>query len=115
VDHKKAVLTKLLESNGWCVEAREDSDVEWWADELWQIRSTWRPTDYELYLTFLVDPLYDGNRSKGQAVWALGVARTLPRDRLSASESLTLQLNPKFERGLKQFIVELGQLREGAV
>ena len=114
MDHKKAVLTELLESNGWCVVTREESDLEWWADEVWKIRSTWRPIDLEFYLTFLVDPLHDGNRSKGQAIWALGVTQTMPRDRLSASESVTLQLKPKFERGLKQFIAELGQLREGA-
>ena len=114
MDHKKAVLTELLESNGWVVETREESDLEWWADEMWMIRSTWRPTDYELFLTFLVDPMHDGHRSKGQAVWALGVTETIPRDRLSASESAMLQLKPKFERGLEQFIVDIGQLRDTA-
>jgi hypothetical protein len=114
VEYKHKVLAELLGSAGWDVETRYDSELEWWADEIWIIRSRWRPTDFHLYLTFLVDPMHDGNRSKGQAVWALEATLSMPVYGEPEQNSVTLQLSPKFERGLEQFIKEIGELRDAA-
>jgi hypothetical protein len=113
-DHNKLVLSGLLSSAGWCIEDRQTEDLEWWADEIWVIRSEWHPTDFRLFLTFLVDPTHEGHRAKGQAVWALEATQDMPKEGHPDENAVRLQLIPKFERGLEQFIDEIGEVRNSA-
>ena len=99
---------------GWALENREFSDLEWWADELWLIRSTWRPTDYRLFLTFLVDPSHEGNRAKGQAVWSLGASREKPDLTRGLEFLVEVSLKTKFKERIKQFVEEFSELRNRA-
>ena len=112
--HKHLVLQELLENSGWTIEHRETENLEWWADEIWRIRSTWRPTDLTLHLTFEVDPQHSGNRRKDEAVWALSVSKEMPSREQPEQLPPYLNLNTHFERGLGQFIADLGKLRDDA-
>jgi len=112
--HKHLILIDLLTSAGWSVEAREVSDLEWWADEIWLVRSVWHPTNFSLYITFMVDPSHDGNRCKDQAVTALGASRMKPTRETLAEMLVQIYIRPKFELRTRQFIKEIGRLRDNA-
>jgi hypothetical protein len=53
----KADLRAALSDVGWEVEQVEGPPSSWWINELWRIRSMWRPVGRELWLTFLGDPM----------------------------------------------------------
>ena len=112
--HTHLVLIDLLTSAGWIVEYREVSDLEWWADEIWRIRSIWHPTDFSLYLTFLVDRSHDGNRAKDQAVRSLGASISRPSMPTAEVMLVEVYIKPKFESRIKQFIEDIGKLRDDA-
>lgn len=113
-EHNKLVLSGLLSSAGWSVEERQTEDLEWWADEIWVIRSEWHPTDFRLFLTFLVDRMHEGNRAKGEAVCELEATRDPPMYGHPDENAVSLRLLPKFERGLKRFLDEIGEVRNSA-
>jgi hypothetical protein len=72
-------LERRLEREGWRVIERQSSP-HWWAAEIWTIESTWRPAGRLLWMTFLVDPQYDG-LDDAEHVWAVGATATPPSDR----------------------------------
>lgn len=92
---------------GWELEGVEEEDLEWWADEIWKLRSVWPPTEARAYITFLVDPQWEGNRRKGQGVWGMGGCISYPRKRLEAESLVTMsyhhQPKAEFERFLEHF------------
>ncbi|HJX93427.1 MAG TPA: hypothetical protein VJ372_23235, partial [Pyrinomonadaceae bacterium] len=67
---QRTELLTLLSEHGWSA-AKIEEDLEWWADEMWQLESVWSPVGSLAYVTFLVDPQFEGNREKGEAVWAI--------------------------------------------
>lgn len=72
-------LLNALTASGWELAASEQLH-EWWADDVWRMRSVWSPQGREFYLTFLVDPQLDLHRSRkiGEGVWAVSVTSMLP-------------------------------------
>ncbi len=83
----KTQLRRLLESHGWEVVEVIESD-EWWADEFWKVQSRRNLWGYEIVLTFLVDPMWEGPGKKTNAVWAVSAAEEMPSDRFTAEQSL---------------------------
>ena len=71
---QKSDLLAALRESGWEVMSTETANLDWWADEQWVVESTWSPRGFRLVLSFLVDPNWEGNRRKGQGVWAIGVS-----------------------------------------
>jgi len=82
-------LLGALTAAGWELASSEQLH-EWWADDVWRMRSVWSPQGREFYLTFLVDPMLDLHRGRknGEGVWAVSVTPTLPTSRQ--------QLGPEF-------------------
>ncbi|MCA1618870.1 MAG: hypothetical protein LC795_06075 [Acidobacteria bacterium] len=107
------LATQLLE-NGWQVISVEDYGLEWWADEIWLIESLWSPKGFRLYLTFLVDPMAGGQRTKGQSVWAMGTSIGRPVDRSSAQGNPLLSLGRGWRSHLAEFFAGLSGLRSQA-
>lgn len=105
-------MTDYLLVSGWEIITIYNNDLEWWADEIWQIHSTWSPQGSEAYLTFLVDPQHEGVRRKGEAVWAIGASKHLPKDRGEAEGIATITLNKQFKHNVLDFSLEMEQLRE---
>ncbi len=79
---QRAELLSQLSENGWRI-ASIEQNLEWWADEMWLIESTWSPVGSNAYVTFLVDPQFDGVRRKGEEVWAVMASALKPIDRLN--------------------------------
>jgi hypothetical protein len=108
---QRAELAKQLHENGWQVLAVEDSGLDWWADEIWLIESLWSPRGFRLYLTFLVDPMADSQRAKGQGVWAVGTSTVRPVGRGSAEGKPLLSLGGGWRSHLAEFFAGLSVLR----
>lgn len=70
METQRTELLHLLPEHGWRVAMMEDNP-EWWTDEMWQLESVWSPVGSRAYITFLVDPMFVGNRKKGEQVWGV--------------------------------------------
>lgn len=112
---QRTELLKQLPLNGWQVLSVEDSSLEWWADEIWLIESLWSPKGLSLYLTFLVNPMADSQRAKGQEVWAVGTSIGRPHDRFSAEGKPLLSLGHGWRSQLAEFFVGISELRNNEV
>ena len=89
---QRTVLLSLLLEQGWRVSKIEE-DLEWWADEMWHLESLSSPVGSRAYVTFLVDPQFEGDRKKGEAVWAV----------------MASPFRPVSSRGEPEFLLNLGQ------
>lgn len=107
---QRTELFDLLPERGWRVASVEEN-LEWWADEMWLLESVWSPVGSRAYITFLVDPQFDGDRKKGQAVWAVMTSPAKPYNRLSAADEFTLNLGQGWKKELPAFFEHLSMLR----
>ena len=92
-----------LNRRGWRATKPEDLVLDWWADEMWLLESEWSPRGREAYLTFLVDPMSDSYRKKGEQVWAAAVTARKPQERMEASSGFVLNLKGWREELPKMF------------
>jgi hypothetical protein len=84
-------LTDLLNRSGWERAQIHVEDLEWWADEIWELRSVWSPVGACAFVVLLVDPMWNGQRLKGQGVWAAGHSLVFPQSRTEAELGGTLR------------------------
>ena len=110
---QRAEILTQLPSHGWHVVPLEDYGLEWWADEMWLLESTWSPLGSRAYLTFLVDPQtpHSRTRKKGEAVWAVMASPMKPSAWQSSEGSLTLSFGQGWEKRLAEFFGHLAGLR----
>lgn len=108
--YKERIWQSLVD-HGWEVDSCHEAD-EWWAEEHWLIRSVREYWGRELVLTFLVDPLYDG-QDKGVGVWAVAANQSQPSDRLSAEDGIALirVRDMNFPETLEHFVTEIDVYR----
>lgn len=106
---QRAELLNQLSSHGWKVVETEDSS-DWWADEFWLLESIWSPVGVHAWVTFLVDPSFDGQRRKGEAVWAVGASATKPASRMEIGV-FALSLGHGWRSRLPEFFKHLAVLR----
>ncbi|SMF48793.1 hypothetical protein SAMN02745866_03188 [Alteromonadaceae bacterium Bs31] len=108
----KQKLLDHLECYGWDAVEIDEEELEWWADEIWLLKSHWSPNNLVAYITALVDPQHDGFRRKGQAVWAYGLSEEYPNDYLQAQVNGTLSLGKSFKNEIEEFVDKIIALRE---
>ena len=108
---QRDLLAALAEA-GWELAGPEDLH-EWWADDVWMMRSVWSPQSSQFYLTFLVDPQLDihRRRNKGEGVWAVKASRTLPTDWRTKDGEFCLTLGRGWEKELKAFVGKISGFR----
>ena len=82
----------------------DNLSVEWWADEIWELKSHWSPNKLVGYITALVDPMHDGNRKKGQAVWAYGLSKNYPQSIHDAQKLGVVSNGKSFKNDVDDFI-----------
>ncbi|MEM6582922.1 MAG: hypothetical protein AAF699_16700 [Pseudomonadota bacterium] len=111
----KEKLIVSLENRGWRLENIYIADLEWWADEIWEMRSVWSPEGVPAYITFLVDPQYEEIRRKGQAVWGVGSSGKYPASLAQAQSNGVISLNEISKNRERQFIENVDSFRSGAI
>ena len=108
-------LADRLEAEGWDVHAIHTRDLEWWADEVWELRSRWAPRGAAAYITFLVDPQHEGPRNQGQSVWGVGCSAAFPASRHDAEAGGTVSmraLSKQEKQDMDAFFERLAQARQ---
>ena len=104
-------LQRRLENNDWdIVEVIKAED--WWADEHWRVRSRRTPRELELILSFLVDPMWDGPRARGQAVWSVTVTGSIPLVRPVGDEAQIASLSVREARADEKLVAFVRALDE---
>ena len=103
-------LLDALASAGWEPEHTEQL-LEWWADEVWVMRSLWSPQGSHFYITFLVDPQADRQRRRGESVWAAKASASLPQRWQQAEREFTFSLGHGWADGLRNFINDVSGFR----
>jgi hypothetical protein len=63
------------------------------------------------FVTFLVDPQWQGNRRKGEGIWAVGCSAEFPRDRIEATRGDTLSLKASKEE-IEEFVEVIASFRK---
>jgi hypothetical protein len=108
---QKGLLDALAQAGWECVAIEELH--EWWADDVWRMRSVWSPQGREFYLTFTIDPSLHLHRQrrKGEAVWAVIASATLPTSRFASVGQFELSLGHGWAKNLAKFVSDLGIFR----
>ncbi len=116
MDTQRRELLDQLPKHGWHVLPVADHELEWWADEMWLLESTWTPVENHVYLTFLVDPQVSVSRprKKGEAVWAVMATPVKPVKWQTAEDGLTLSLGQGWKERLPDLLEHLSELRNQA-
>jgi hypothetical protein len=103
-------LLEALNAFGWEL-AKTEEILEWWADNVWVMRSAWSPQNCEFYLTFLVDPQSDRNANKAEKVWAVKASSTPPTQWQQCDGEITFVLGHGWAKRLDAFIAEASNFR----
>lgn len=110
METQRTELLSQLSEQGWQT-ASVDENLEWWADEMWLLESVWTPVGSRAYVTFMVDPQFDGVRKKGEAVWSVMASPARPMSRLLVRGKFTLSTGRGWTQGLPAFIEHLSDMR----
>ncbi len=103
---QKRILFAALGQRGWTMNRVDDHTLEWWADEAVVLTLPHPPQTKPVYLTFVVDPQWDGPRTRGQGVWAATAALNAPMQ----WSTITLSLGRGWQQHLPQFLNDLTAL-----
>jgi hypothetical protein len=104
-------LIDRLGSHGWRA-TKLDEQLDWWADEMWQLESNWSPRDARAYLTFLVDPMTGLERKPHEDVWAAAATPHKPIKQQDVRTGLTLSLGHGWNDRVQELIEYLNKLRQ---
>ena len=66
-----------------------------------------------VFLTFLVDPQWEGERRPGEGVWAVACSPKPINNPLDAAEERTVQVSPSWKREQPKLWKALAALRNG--
>ena len=110
MDPRFKELVTRLEESGWESVDPSIEALDWWADEIWEFRSRWSPSQKRLFLTLIVDPMWEGDRKPGQGVWAIGSSAVPPVERVDASSNALLPLK-SFSTELASFLGKVERIR----
>jgi len=108
----KQKLDDYFEVEGWEHIDTYDVNQEWWADEIWKLKSHWSPEGTNAYITFLVDPECDHiKRIKGQEVWGAGISLHEPTTREEAESYGVIAFGSSFKKDIEVFLEKIDALR----
>ena len=100
--HYKELLLRTLVDCGWELLGRDDGS-EWRLEESWKIRSVRQHWGQEIFVVFLVDPMYD-RLEKHRAIWAIAAFTELPAQRPLHPGIATIDLQKgRFDDKLRTF------------
>lgn len=100
--HQK--IEDYIAVEGWDIEEVLSTDLEWWADEIWKLKSRWLPEGKTAFITFLVDSMHEGNRKKGRSVWGIGNCADFPNTLEDAQSNGCISLKSGIKNDIEEFI-----------
>lgn len=95
-----------LAEYGWEIVEKYDSNIEWWADEVWLLKSKQHSPDHLIHVTFVVDPQWDGPRNKGQGLYTVTASLDTPQQ----WSDVAMSLGRGWQKELPQFLASLSNL-----
>jgi hypothetical protein len=109
---QQSELLKELSAAGWELAGTEDVD-QWWADDVWRVRSVWSPQTAQFFFTFLIDPQLDLHRKRvpGEGVWAVRASGSLPLCWQDVGGENILSLGHGWSERLPNFVASLSSFR----
>ena len=107
----QAKVSEFLEIDGWDLVCVHTSELEWWADEIWELRSRWSPEGMLSFVTVLVDPMWEGNRQTGQGILGIGCSRASPQSRSDVLSSGVLYKRASRDE-ISKFVATLHGFRD---
>jgi hypothetical protein len=108
----KKQLIKALAAHGWEQLYVRVDDLEWWADESWTLHSIRESHGFEVIVTFVVNPGWEGPRKKGQGVYVISATAREPKTWPEAEGGLRLRMNEgRFDEKLAKFLQDLDRSR----
>ena len=109
--YKYQIEQELLKDNWEIVEI--GSNEAWWDDEHWKIQFKHTP-DISFYLCFIVDPMFEGSRKKGQGIYVIMASIDFPQnwnDDKNAIGSISMTKR-KFDRKLQEFMRSIEKFKK---
>lgn len=107
---QQEILSQLGEF-GWQVVTSENAPLDWWADEIWLLTSIWSPTDCKIYITFVVDPMWETPRKKSEGVWAVKASLERPTGYQCQATEVEISLGRGWKERLPEFFESLSKFR----
>ncbi len=111
--YKERILSGLVHG-GWELVSIEDSSPDWWCDEQWLLESRRASYGRQLFLTYTVDPIWEGPRKAGQGLLNINASRTRPEewDDHTTTVSILCLVKGLFDPKLDQFLREIAAFQE---
>jgi hypothetical protein len=108
---QKLDLRAAFNADGWDVEPIEPAPSAWWLNELWRLRSRWRPVGATLFVSFCADP--DAEGDPPAKVWSVGIG-AMPATYFYDRELFEFGLSPGWPRQLPDIVLAAASLRDAA-
>jgi len=104
-------LRVALEKDGWEIEQVEPESDDWWSFQIWQLTSLWSPVEFEMRLSFVIDPQME--RLLEENVVNLNISNK-PLNYYYSDDSESIYLRP-WDECLRQTLQYLRAQREAAI
>ena len=101
MEFQRQIIREKLIENGWTITELEKVELDWWANEMWQLESIWSPIGKTAFVTFLLEP------ENMEYVWEIMASEEKPVNRFG---NFTLPLKG-WEKELTEFIKYLSEIR----
>ncbi|TPN81372.1 hypothetical protein [Aquimarina algicola] len=108
----KYQIEQRLKKDNWQISSI-DSNYEWWDDEHWKLELKHNP-EISFYLCFIVDPMFEGTRKKGQGIYEIKASTKFPanwNDNSNKISSISMTKR-NFEIKLEEFIQNLKEYKK---
>ena len=106
MSYKLQIEQKLLHNN-WNISEIGFSG-EWWDDEHWKVHFKYNSMTC-FYLCFIVDPMFEGSRKRGQGIYEIRATTKFPENWNDVTNTIAAIQMPKrkFEIKLQEFINDI--------
>ena len=106
MEFQKKVIHQQIIDAGWNIIEVGKVELEWWANEMWRLESTWSPVGKFAYVTFLNDP-----QITEPVVWGALASKEKPLSWQAGEESHFIFIKNRWQETLPQMIDYLSKIR----
>jgi hypothetical protein len=108
----KYQIEQVLLKENWEIKTI-DSNYEWWDDEHWKIEYKYE-SKLSFFLCFIVDPMFEGQRKKGQGIYEVKASTEFPKNWNDDEHNIVSikMTKRKFEEKLNEFIAKIIEFKK---